>query len=337
MKIKKTNILISILLIISVVIAFSFYFKNNIDIVQTKIDYESKLDNIDFVSNIGSTAKKDILPYAKSGGINLGLYNINGQIEKEFNFNLKENESIKKYISLGNMIDKERIYKLLLFVDYKQAPFSVDGRVSSKDFTFKLDPGQSTEIPFEIAPLEKGLHDILFVIVKYPDEKSLDDDFRKNTDMNNLLFLRFSVVVENESTNQIAFNEYGEIAQGDLLDGVYLSKENDFKRWLSHKVKKGTNESYYIHLGNNHKKGDRTYALIALHDWRQVSIGDSGKETLFFKLKEAEMVSLRSNISEKYEEGIYDISTILIHNPYQKCTISNRQVETGVRVGIKVK
>lgn len=336
MKLKKHYAFISVIVIL-IAISVIFYLVSNVNTSLNNTNYESKLDNIDFVHKIGSTAKKDILPYATSGGINLGLYDINGQIEKNFNFNIKENESINKFISLGNMIEKERTYKLLLFVDYKQAPFSVDGREPSKDFTFKLGPGQSTEIPFKTSPLKKGLHDILFVIVKYPDNKSLDDEFRKNTDMNNLLFLRFSAVAENESIEQIDFNQYGEIAQGDILDGIFVSKEKDFKRWLSQKVRKGNSESYYIHIGNNHKKGERKYAVIALHDWKQVNIGESEKDALFYQLKEKEMVSVKSNISDTYEEGIFDIVTILIHNPYEICTISNREVETGIRVGINVK
>lgn len=295
------------------------------------------LDNTNFNSQILSTENRDKLPNTTSGGISLGLYKTNGQIEKEVNFNLEENHSIEKFISLGNLIDKDRTYKVLLFVDFQQEKFSVDNRKPKDDFTFHLDAGESIEIPFKIAPLKKGLHDILFVIAKYPDNKSLDDGFRKNTDLNNLLFLRFSAVVGKDETinNNLKFNKYGESEKDDILDGLFVSKENNYQRWLKQELSEKENLNYFTKIGNN--SGQRkSYALISLFDWKQHNIVD-GEKVIFYELENNEVITLKSTLSINKKKGIYDLTPILVHNPFQKLNMNNREVETGIRIGVKVK
>ncbi|WP_433775098.1 hypothetical protein [Bacillus wiedmannii] len=295
-----------------------------------------KLENTSFSSKIESTADRDKLPNATSGGISLGLYNSNGEIETKYNFDIEENQSIKKFLSLGNLIENDRVYKFMLFIDYKQADFKVDNREASKEFTFKMKAGQTLEIPFEIAPQKKGLHDMLFVIAKYPDNKSLDEDFRKKTDLSNLLFFRFSTVVGGDESlpENIKFNEYGEIKASDDLDGVFMSKTGDFKRWLTEDVSKNETLSFHTKVGNNSNQKS-TYALITLMDWKAVNIvGD--KSTVFFELPTNTIVDLKTEIPINKEPGVYDLTPILVHNPFQKSDVTNGQVETAIRVGVNV-
>lgn len=324
----KTNKCILLLIILTIELFSGCNYKNDeIKSINT--------DNINFINK--TTNETSRLPYAENGGINIGLYNENGKIEKDYNFNIKENEKISKYISIGNMINTERIYKLLLFVDYKQEKFSVDDRNEKIDFTFKLNPNQSIKIPISISPLDKGLHDILFVIVKYPDKKLLDENYRKQTDMNNLLFLRFSVVVDKELNREMSFNKYGNIKNDNVLDGVFITKVNNYKRWLTETVSMKNDLQYYIHIGNNRNEGTKRYALIALYDWKQIDILGSNNKIAFLELGNKKTITLNSKIKIGGEVGIYDLAVILIHNPFEKCTIKNKEVETGIRVGINVK
>lgn len=330
-KIIKSIVLFLVILIVGLFHGCNYKSNetNNINVVN--------LDSTNFDDKVDHSSESNILPFAKEGGINIGLYNENGEIEKDYNFNIREKEKISKYISVGNMIDTERIYKLLLFVDYKQKDFNVDGRSEKTDFTFKLNPNQAIKIPVSISPLDKGLHDILFVIVKYPDIKSLDEKYRKQTDMNNLLFLRFSVVVDKEVNRDITLNEYGDTKNNSDLDGVFITKENNYKRWLTQNISMKSDLQYYIHIGNNHNKGNKKYALIALFDWKQINILAPDKKVAFFQLNDKQEIILDSNIRMDKNAGIYDLSVILIHNPFEKCTIKNKEVETGMRVGINVK
>ncbi|MEL7657877.1 MAG: hypothetical protein AAGU75_18440, partial [Bacillota bacterium] len=63
---------------------------------------QGELDDI--ANNVKDTYTQ---PYMSGGGVSLGLYNNDGIIEETKLFNLKENESLKKIIAIGNMIDTE--------------------------------------------------------------------------------------------------------------------------------------------------------------------------------------------------------------------------------------
>ncbi|MGE1109201.1 hypothetical protein ACQJ2X_24825 [Bacillus wiedmannii] len=331
------NKLISILLV-SILLLFSGCTKETEKKRENQTNNQPKisLDSTNFKSTIASTANRDKLPFAETGGINLGVYNQNGEIEKDFNFNIEENQSFKKFISLGNLIKTERVYKMLLLVDYKQSEFKVDDRELAKDFTFKVGAGESIEIPIEIPPLPKGLHDITFVIAKFPDKKTLDEEFRKQTDSSNLLFVRLSTVVGGDETvnNQVKFNSYGEKKTEDMLDGVYIAKENNYKRWLTQDVTKDNDLNFYTKVGNN-SNTRKQYALIQFFDWEQMKFIDN-KDVLFYDLEPNTVYSIKSKIPIKKDKGVYDLTSILIHNPFQKVTIYNQQVDTAIRVGVNV-
>ncbi|MES9701288.1 hypothetical protein ABWK42_29835 [Bacillus sp. JJ927] len=49
------------------------------------------------------------------------------------------------------------------------------------------------------------------------------------------------------------------------------------------------------------------------------------------------IVSLNSKISITKGTGVYDLTPILVHNPFQKLVVTNKQVETAIRVGVNVK
>ena len=304
----------------------------------SEVKNEMVLENTNFSNTISGTSDRDNLPNTEAGGISLGLYNAGGNIETVSHFEIEENEKINKYLSIGNLINKDRIYKLILFVDYEQTNFSIDGRDKNSDFTFKMKAGETIEIPFEIDTLEKGLHDIIFVIAKYPDNVSLDEDFRKQTDLNNLLFMRFSTSVGNDDTvyNDLNFNKYGKIKTEDILDGIFVSNEkNDYKRWLTEDISKSKKElTYYTHIGNVSGE-EKTYALLNLFDWEQTKIIDN-KNVTFHKLKNNQVVTLKTNLEINNKKGVYDMVPILVHNPFQKLDMYNQGVETSIRTGINI-
>lgn len=295
------------------------------------------LDSIDFINTIPSTANRDKLPNTNAGGISLGLYNDKGTIEKEFNFNYNTDEKINKFISIGNFINTDRVYKIILLIDYKQAKFSVDNREAKEDFTLEIKAGESIEIPFQLPNLDKGLHDILFVIIKSPENKSLDEDYRKKTDMNHLLFLRFSTVIQEETVNeQIKYNEYGKIEKSSMLDGLLITKNDDLDRWLTQNVASDDILNYYIRVGNNSNKQLKRYAVVNLFDWKQVDVIDN-KNIVYFEVSKDSLIKLNSEFTINEDIGTHDLTTLLIQNPYQKLDMYNRDVETGIRVGVKVK
>ncbi|MBU5346334.1 hypothetical protein [Paenibacillus lautus] len=328
---KRTHML-SFLIICLLIISPACSSTSN-KVVQNGIE----LQNIDFKNTIESTANRDKLPNAKAGGISTGLYNENGSIEKKFHFNYNKNEDIRKFISIGNLVDTDRIYKLILFIDYKQELFKVDDNPAAIDFTFKLKAGETTEIPIELPELETGLHDVLFVIVKSPENKSLDEEYRKRTDMNHLLFIRFSVSIENDTVKEtVNYNEFGIIEKSDKLDGLFVSEKDNFNRWLIQEVKNNENVNYFIRAGNNSNEKTKEYAIINLLDWKQTEVVND-REVIFLKLNNKEIAKVNSKFVVDVEEpGVYDLTTIMVSNPYQKLDIYNRNVDTGIRVGVTV-
>lgn len=329
---KKIKIILIILLLL--IINSGCISKNEANELNNPVS-KIELDDISFKNTIKSTKNRDLLPNASSGGVNTGLYNKNGEIEKEFHFYINKNENINKFISIGNMINKERVYKVILFVDYKQEKFSVDGRAFKDDFTFLLKAGQSIELPVAISSLDTGLHDILFVIAKYPDNKSLDTNFRKSTDMNNLLFVRFSAIVEKELPRKINYNKYGTTENKNILDGLFISNNNSFKRWLHQDVRIGKSFKYNIFVGSNGNINEKKYALLMIYDWNQINIRGND-DVLFFKVKSGSIINISSSLNVKNKKGVFDLCPILIDNPFEKCTINNKAVQTAIRVGINV-
>ncbi len=232
------------------------------------------------------------------------------------------------------MIDTERTYKILLFVDFKQSTFIVNGE-DVIEYEYKAEQNQYNAIPFEIKDLPEGFHDIFFVIVKDSDNKSLDEKFRNSTDMNNLLFIRFNVVVENSSPISTTYESFDNSNEA-VFDGVFLSKEADkLKRWSIENIGVSKPINFNIHIGNKIYNEQQHFALITLLDWKQVNFYKN-QNTVFFDVNKGTQIYIPSSINAPDKQGVYDLVSILIYNPYEPLTIKNSEIGTGIRVGINV-
>ncbi len=277
------------------------------------------------------------LPYAQDGGVNMGLFDTNGEIVDDRTFNLKKGDKFNKIISIGNMFDHERNYKIILFVNYKQSSFLVNGNEVFQ-YDYEANEYENFLVPIEISDFEEGLNDVFFIIVKYPDIQLLDDEFRKHTDMNNLLYLRFNVFVESNVQPTLHLNEFENLTETEV-DGILLSKEKDvLKRWLTEDVTISEKVNYNIHVGNQSFAKNQKFAVITLLDWQQVDFFNN-QDVVFFDLEKGKKTYIPSSITAPSENGIYDLVSILIYDPYVSLDDSNSfsEMETGIRVGINVK
>ncbi len=274
------------------------------------------------------------LPYMASGGVGLSLHNNDGIIEETMSFELKPGERFEKIISLGNMIDNDRKYKLLLFVDYKQTAFIVnESTVTEYDFSAKSN--ENVLIPFKIENLQQGFHDVFFVIAKYPDIHSLDCEYRKSTDMNHLLFLRFNILVGNAKVPDVTYTQL-ENSKEAVFDGILISNKQDLlKRWLTENKHGNDDLKFFIHAGNQSYGKKQNFAVITLLNWKQVEFNNN-QDVIFFSLENGTQTSIPAIVSLPHQEGVYDLVTILVHNPYVPLDIYNRMIETGIRVGVNV-
>ncbi len=284
-----------------------------------------------------SDFKKYSLAPEGQKGIGVGFYKNNGKIDSNYVFYQKSGDVFERNLGIDHRMSDNMTYKLLLFVDFKQEKFYV-GNDLTKDFEFQLNPNEHKMIPIKLFPLEKGLHDVFFVIVVAPNIKSLNKDFRRSTISTNLIFKRFNIIVENEKIPEINFTKPFKTESPTKLQGVFYNKDpNHLKLWFTEEVKPGTNLSYYTHIGNKNSSFSNKYAIISLFDWKQVDLDDKGTKVLFSECKNSSKIVLQNNLKIPDIGGIFDFCSILVYNPYEKLNISNREVETLNRVGINIK
>lgn len=291
-------------------------------------------NTVRFKETIKDTHNRNKLPGAISGnGVSLGLYNTNGDIETDYCFNLNEGENFKKFIAIGNFIDNPREYKILIFDNFVQTNFSVDSNIEKNSFTLVINAKESQEVPISLNNLSKGFHDIIIMIVKYTDKKDLNEEFRKNTDIDHMLFIRFNIIVDNDNIPKFDYTSY-ETNKFDRLDGIFLNKDKDIlKRWLIEDIDDDTPINYYIHVGNN-RFDSRDYAIIVLDNWQQIPINSKSGNVVYIKLLKNEKTVIPGVINIIYQDGIHDLTAILVHNPFHKINMYNKTVESSIRVGI---
>ncbi|MEG2542922.1 MAG: hypothetical protein RSA64_06730, partial [Christensenellaceae bacterium] len=138
---------------------------------------------------------RKLLPMSTGGGISYGLYNTDGEIETEKHFEINTKTNLEKILSFGNLIEIDREYKLLIFANYEQIEFSVDNENASFFHDFNAKANEHLQRTITLPKLSDGFYDLLFLIIKDPNNISLDEDYRKRTDMSHLISMRYSLQV----------------------------------------------------------------------------------------------------------------------------------------------
>lgn len=277
---------------------------------------------------------RKLLPMSDGGGgITYGLYGMDGEIETEPHFKTNSNSLFQKIFSFGNLIEAEREYKLLIFANYQQISFSVEDKEFNNFYDFALKPYEHSQFTITFPMLDDGYYDLLFVIVKDPNNINLDDSYRKQTDMSHLITIRYSLSVGEENIN----NDY-EVARYNSLintvfDGVFLNQDNpELKRLLSINCSIAERPKLYIHIGNQ-SESTKKYVVFLLYDWNQISIDE--KKSIYVSVPPQSRVAIPFNLSPG-ESGIHNLTAISVEEPFQKTTIYSRRADFSIRVGINV-
>lgn len=268
------------------------------------------------------------------GGVALGLLSSDGILESEQNFSI-DSSTLKKSILIGNMFEEKREYKLLLFIDYQQASFWVDS-IEYASYDLKIGENATQEIPFEIRNLPDGQHDIIFVVVKFPNEHTLEEEFRKYTDSENLLFVRFNVTVGKSNDFPKYEKTNIELQQETILDGVFLSEESDvLRRWLT-KETTDENVDCFIHVGNQTNQENQSIVVIVLLDWKQIEFYEDN-DVIFTEVPFANQICIPATIHLQKTDLVQELTVISIRNPSQQRSRGNSTIDTCIRVGITYK
>lgn len=187
----------------------------------------------------------------------LGLWDNNSNYFHDTTVFLKENEEFSMFLALLNCMGEKYNYTVILFDNYQQIEFEVDGELMNQ-CTVCIENGDELYIPIKINSLVNGKHDLIFAVF-VDTYKTLTDEERIYTGDHDGV-LRCTAIVGNENAVQ------HDNIQGLRVDtvsartnGVVLNKMNG--------------EEYVIEVGNLGEKSMKN-VIIVLDNFMQVSISD---------------------------------------------------------------
>lgn len=293
------------------------------------------------VASSTPTINRKVLPISsENGGYSMGLYDMDGEIESERHLFLEDGQPFQKILSFGNYVDEENTYRLLVFLNYEQVAFSIDSEEPSRFYEFTAGPQEARQFSFQLSPLPNGDYQLLFLFVKDPANQSLDEEYRKDTELSHLLSLRYSFTVGDSGNtdipSQISLPETA-INQTSLLDGILVNQSPDtahgLDRLLTVRGKPMQPLDFYAHIGNSSDK-EVPYALFWLYDWEQVPSSD-GAFVSYFLLQPNTLASLKETIQTPGEDGVHNLTAVCIQNPYLPADNRHR-VDFSLRIGVGI-
>lgn len=305
----------------------------NIEYTQQELTEMSKkiLENHPYVSREGC-------------GIGCGLFDINGNVEKNLVFNIDDN-NFKKIITFFHMIDSVEDYKIILFDNFKQRDFRINGKIVSS-YNYKANKNKIILLPIEIDTLEKGFHDAFFVIVKDPLNKIKDlsdkppytEEYFERVVANDLMFIRFNILVDSNESPIINFDKFDRPTKS-MVGGIFLNKEKDkMDFWLSENVDVSEKMNFNIHV-SNHSIQRQKFAVLTLLEWKQVDFYNN-KNVVFGNLNEEEKLFIPSKIEIPEKKDVYCLVSILVYNPFETLKSDGTElisIDSSIRVGINAK
>ena len=279
---------------------------------------------------------RKVLPGSTSGGvISYGLYGLDGEIEKNRHFQIDRDEVFERILAFDNLIEFRREYKLLIFVNYEQICFSVNDQDIAYCYDFVAEPYELTQCKITLPQLKEGFYDLLFIIVKDPNNTSLDDEYRKKTDMSHLTSMRYSLQVGSlqDANNERTIACYDTI-DDKTLDGVFLNDDrNELRRLLSLNCKPNGDPELFIHVGNQ-SDSFKDYVVLLLYDWMQIPV--DSQSTLYFSLPKESRTTIGFTPGVLGDVGVHNMAAICIESPFQIATTASRKADFSIRVGVNV-
>ena len=278
---------------------------------------------------------RKLLPISTDGAISYGLYGVDGEIETVKHFQIDSGSTFEKVLSFGNLIETRRDYKLLIFANYQQLEFSVDGRKPATDFDFVADPQEHVQYTLTFPKLEDGFYDLLFLIIKDPKNESLDEEYRKQTDLSHLISMRYSLQVGEESRSvENSSKKEHPCTENTTLDGVFLNQDPAvLGRLLTLECQAGEEIPLVIHVGNKSNE-TKEYMVFLLYDWKQTPI--DSEQAVFLQIPPMERAAVPVRLEETGGSGVHNVTAICVSSPFEKATMETRKADFSIRVGVHV-
>lgn len=211
-----------------------------------------------------------------------------------------ENNKLRTFMSFTNNMGKQFNFTLVIFDNYKQIDFEVDGKLM-KQCTVNIKNKSDINIPITISSLEEGKHDLVFAVF-LDTYMELTDEERLQTGGT---ALRCLAVVGGKEVfaNKFTYQEFDMIEA--RTNGIVINKFNG--------------NEYFIEAGNLDGETESS-AIIFMDNFEQINLLNTqsypydlvslehGKEIMIFLDKYLERISkdstpmkLRLFVSEKQE------------------------------------
>lgn len=304
-----------IVLIIACAFLVSCGYNNHSNTPETKYTkFETSIVNKDNVKYQDISNSGDVICH--------GILNQEGKVENGYTYHLKEN-SLEKFIDIGNFVDMDMEYTLLAFVNFEQIYYEIEGR-NYNSFTALIAPNSDLQIPIKINDLNDGFNDIVILIVVNPNKKlSKSSD---NQTFEDILYLRCNAIVGDDKT--IKKYEYTDVflKSGAERPVIIQEKENDNMIELtSYNQELNKSKEAFIAVGNK-QEIEEEYAVILLEDWKQVPI--LNQNTIYIKLKAKYSGLIPIEISFD-KADLHEIVAITIKKPYHYEDFRSMDVESS--------
>lgn len=228
-----------------------------------------------------------------------GLWGENSEYMQDTTVYL-ENNKLRTFMSFTNNMGKQFNFTLVIFDNYKQIDFEVDGKLM-KQCTVNIKNKSDINIPITISSLEEGKHDLVFAVF-LDTYMELTDEERLQTGGT---ALRCLAVVGGKEVfaNKFTYQEFDMIEA--RTNGIVINKFNG--------------NEYFIEAGNLDGETESS-AIIFMDNFEQINLLNTqsypydlvslehGKEIMIFLDKYLERISkdstpmkLRLFVSEKQE------------------------------------
>lgn len=200
-----------------------------------------------------------------------GILNEMGKVEVGYTYKLEEGEIFSKFISIINNMGADWCYTLIVFDNYRQIPFFVEGK-ELVTCSVKVQNGGSVQVPIEIHDFEKGKNELMFVWIVNTNEDLTKSEW-DYTNWANAAYLRCDVCVENEDDIWLEPSdrwEYFDDLHCDVnIQGTYGEDMMEVDKIV---LEEG-NDTVYVTAGN-YEDATIKRVVVVLKDFQQIDIGE---------------------------------------------------------------
>jgi hypothetical protein len=216
------------------------------------------------------------------------------------------------------------VFLVTVVLDYRQAPFMLDGR-DGLLHEVTVPPTTELELPFRLTINAQGMHDLQIIAFDDPYNQTLDFNYR--SDLFGRVTARRAVLMVGDTREPVRALDI--VDRGNPVpQEVAFKAEVGFAKAPIPKSKAlhpsqrqlyvdtaQPNQTYPFQVViTNVEKQAATYALVPFLDFRQVSL--AGKDVLAVHLDPGEEAIIDATIRLPEERGVHQLQLLWLFDPY---------------------